>query len=254
MRRIALISAAACLLAGLASAHSPFLLPNVFAAGDRDHVTVQGSFTEAFFAPDVAMKSDDYHVVGPDGAKTPVTPVYFKDVAILEVPLAAEGTYRISTGARVGRTAKAYEKDGNWEFLEPGEAPPEGATAVDMVSLTSADVYVSKGKASEVPARGQGIELAPAKVGETAAGEPVTFRLLFEGQPLEGEAVALHRAGETYSGAAPVEVKTGADGAVTFTPAEAGVYLVMTRHRVGPEAEGGPHRSYTASVTFEVVP
>ncbi len=256
MRRFPLFLATAGLLVASAAAHSPYLLPNAFNVGERDHVTVEASFTEAFFAPEVAMKSDDYHVVGPDGVKTALTPTYFKDVAILEVPLTAEGAYRISTGARVGRTAKAYEKDGNWEFLEPGEAAPEGAAAVDMISLTSADTIVIKGKSGgAAPApRGAGLELLPVTDASAAAGSPVTFRLTFEGKPVGNQPVLLHRSGESYSGAAPTEAKTGDDGAVTFTPDAAGVYLVMTRHRVGPEAEGGPHRSFTAALTFEVVP
>ena len=53
-------------VAGMACAHSPYLLPNAFDATDRKLVTVQGSFTEEFFVPDVAMKSDDYHVIAPD--------------------------------------------------------------------------------------------------------------------------------------------------------------------------------------------
>lgn len=255
MRRFPLFLAAGLLTAS-AAAHSPYLLPNFFAAGERDHVTVEASFTEAFFTPEVAMKSDDYHVVGPDGAKTALTPAYFKDVTILEVPLAAEGAYRISTGARVGRTAKAYEKDGQWEFLEPGAAAPEGAMAVDMVSLTSADVFVVKGAANgaALTPRGTGLELLPASGAEAGAGAPVKLRLVFDGQPLADQAVLLHRAGEAYAGTAPVEAKTGGDGVVVFNPEAAGVYLAMTRHRVGPESEGGPHRSFTAALTFEVVP
>lgn len=255
MRFAAVFAVSALLLGGAALAHSPYLLPNVFMTEGRDHVTVEGSFTESFFVPDVAMKSDDYSVVGPDGAKLALMPTYLTDLAVLEVKLEAEGTYRISTGARVGRTAKAYEKDGQWEFLEPGASPPEGATAVDMASLTSADVYVTKGKpnAAALAPRGKGIELIPASV-EAAAGAPATFKLLFDGQPLAGQTVQIHRAGEAYTGMAPVEVKTGADGTVAFTAEQAGIYLAMTRYRVGPEAAGGPYRSFTAALTFEVVP
>ncbi len=255
MRRFALISAL-ILATPAAMAHSPYLLPNVFVTAERDHVTVQGSFAEDFFVPDVAMKSDDYHVVGPDGAKAALSPVYLKDVAILEVPLAADGTYRISTGDRIGRTAKAYLKDGAWEFLEPGASAPEGFEAVDMVSLTSADAYVTRGKPSDAARtpRGKGLELLPVTNAEAAAGAAVTFLLVFDGAPLVDQAVNLHRDGETYAGAAPLEAKTDAEGRVTFTPQAAGVYLAMTRHRVGPEAEGGAYRSFTAAVTFEVVP
>ena len=51
-----------------ALAHSPYLLPNAFDLVERKHVTVEASFTETFFVPDVAMKADDYHVVSPDGS------------------------------------------------------------------------------------------------------------------------------------------------------------------------------------------
>jgi len=67
------------LWATVAVAHSPFLLPNHFDLGKRDHVSVQASFTEKFFVPDVVMKADDYHVVMPDGARVPIAPVYTKD-------------------------------------------------------------------------------------------------------------------------------------------------------------------------------
>lgn len=247
--------ALAALLAPAASAHSPYLLPNLFTVEKRDHVTVEAAFTEAFFTPDVAMKSDDYHLVGPDGAKLALTPVYLKDLAVLEVPLAADGTYRISTGARVGRTAKAYLKDGQWEFLEPGEAPPAGAEAVDMLSLTRADTYVTRGKpdAAALTPLGRGLEIVPVThPAEAAAGAAVSFRLLFEGQPLAGQPILLHRDGETLAGKAPVEVRTGTDGGFAVTPSDPGIYLVMTRHRVGPAEPGTPHRSFTATVSFEV--
>src|ERR1700749_3085754 len=45
----------AALLAGAAQAHSPYLMPNAFDATGRDHVTVEASFTEHVFIPDVVM-------------------------------------------------------------------------------------------------------------------------------------------------------------------------------------------------------
>ncbi len=54
---LALALSAVLLAVGTAQAHSPYLLPNLFDLGKRDHVTVRGSFTEEFFSPDVAMKS-----------------------------------------------------------------------------------------------------------------------------------------------------------------------------------------------------
>ena len=86
MLRASVLSGAAliCLGASLAvQAHSPYLLPNAFDLVDRKHVTVEASFTETFFVPDVAMKADDNHVIAPDGAKHALTPLYTQDLAII---------------------------------------------------------------------------------------------------------------------------------------------------------------------------
>src|SRR4051812_9157570 len=56
---------------GLAEAHSPYLRPNVFDATGRDHVTVEASFTEDIFEAEVVMRSDFFHIVGPNG-DTPI--------------------------------------------------------------------------------------------------------------------------------------------------------------------------------------
>ena len=60
------------LSAPLALAHSPYWLPNEFDLSDRDHVSVQASFTEKFFLPDVAMKATNGNVVAPDGQSLPL--------------------------------------------------------------------------------------------------------------------------------------------------------------------------------------
>jgi hypothetical protein len=144
-RVVRILSLSVALVAvGSAQAHSPYLLPNLFDLGKRDHVTVQGSFTEEFFSPDVVMKSDDYHVVTPAGAKVPLTPVYARDLAIVEADTTEAGTYRISTGKRGGRTSKAAWVDGAWKFLGPNEEAPNGTKTYDVTSITMAEVYVTK--------------------------------------------------------------------------------------------------------------
>ena len=105
-------------LASAAHAHSPYLLPNAFDLSERDHVSVQASFTEEFFVPDVVMKGDHWNVIGPDGNSLPLTPVYTRDVTVLDVDTPRPGTYRISSGRREGRVARAViGQDGEWKFL-----------------------------------------------------------------------------------------------------------------------------------------
>ncbi len=165
--------ACACVFAAPAFAHSPYLLPNAFDATGRDHVTVEGSFTERFFTPDVVMKSDSFAVVGPDGAVQALKPAYFRDLTVLETDTKQDGTWRITSGQRVGRTADAaFVKDASgdgWVFFDPEKGPPAGAKAVKMTSLTKAEVYVSRGKPSDKP-------LAPTGQGWSSTPSPTPIR------------------------------------------------------------------------------
>jgi uncharacterized GH25 family protein len=237
-----------------AFAHSPYLLPNYFDASGRDHVSVQASFTERFFVPDVVMRADTWQVVGPDGARGPLTPVYTKDVAVLDVDTRQAGTYRISTGLRAGATRKAAQVDGEWKFYEEGEAPPQ---AVDMQSWTRADVYVSTGKPDEVALKPDGKALEFQLLthpNRLQAGASLRVRLLLEGKALANQPVALaaavDAAGDSVSAR---DLRTDSGGILDVPLPAAGLFHLMSRYRIAPvAAAGGAARSYTIALTFEV--
>jgi uncharacterized GH25 family protein len=251
----ALSCSAVLLVCSSVQAHSPYLLPNLFDVGKRDHVTVQGSFTEEFFEPDVVMKSDDYHVVTPSGSKVALTPVYTRDLAIVEADTKEEGTYRISTGKRGGRTAKAAWVDGDWKFLGRDEAAPSGTKAYDVTSITMAEVYVTRGKPSDqaLAPRNVGLEYRAVTHPSSAfAGQEVKFEVLFEGKPLAGHAVSVYAGQARYSDTKAIaEVTTDKAGRFAFKPAKPWVYIAMSRHRPTPAAEGLQGVSYTYSVVIE---
>ncbi|ESQ91274.1 nickel transporter [Asticcacaulis sp. AC460] len=245
-------------VASAALAHSPYLKPNTFNPdAKRPHVTVEASFAEGDLRPDVAMKSDHFAVVGPDGTVTPLTPAAsLKDATFLEVPLGAAGTYRVTSGLRTGRVAKAAVKDGQLHFQEDPQAAPEpGAVIVDVQSLTRADVYVSKGKPGMLPPAGTGVELQPLTAPNDAyAGEAVRFAVLADGKPLSGEHVTIVTDGQNYAAKKLVDLDLVSDakGEVSFTPATAGLYLIQVRVR-RPASET-TWTSSTATVTLEVLP
>lgn len=252
----ALLTASALMLSGSLRAHSPFLMPNVFDVTRRDHVTVQGSFTEEFFSPDVAMKADDYHAIAPDGTKVPLKPVYTRDLAIVEVETKAAGTYRISTGIRSGRTARAAWINGDWTFLGRDEAPAAGAKVYNVKSVTVAETYVSRGKPNDraLAVRNSGLEFHPiSHPSSLFAGTDVKFEVLFDGKPVAGETISIYRDNARYSDKKVVaEVKTDSAGRFAFKPESQGVYLAMTRYRPPPHPEAAEGVSYTYSVVFEV--
>jgi hypothetical protein len=240
---------------GSAEAHSPFLLPNLFDLDKRDHVTALGSFTEEFFSPDVAMKSDDYHVVGPDGTRRALTPVYTRDMAIVEAETKEPGTYRISSGRRTGRTAKAAWVQGDWKFLAPNEAAPAGGRVYDVTSITTAETYVTRGKPTEtaLAARQSGLEFrAITHPSAVFVGSDAKFQVLFDGRPVANHVVTLHAGDSRYSQRqAPVELKTNAAGELSIKADRSGVFVAMTRFRPAPAADGKDGVSYTYSLVFE---
>jgi uncharacterized GH25 family protein len=254
--RALLTIALAAAVAGTVHAHSPYLLPNRFDVSQRDHVSVQASFTEDFFTPDIVMKAEAYHVIGPDGSEHPVTPIYTQDLAILEVETKAAGTYRISTGVRQGQLAKATRENGEWRFLDEREPLPADVKVYDIRSITRADVYVTRGAPSDaaVAPRNRGLELAMlTHPNSLFAGDTLRLRVLFDGRPLAGQVIALQRARMGFGDTpAPVEAASDADGLVAFAIETAGLYHVMTRYRFalpGPEAKA---ESHTYAVTLEV--
>ncbi len=247
------------LLATPVWAHSPYLKPNQFQpAPARNHITVEASFSEDELRPDVAMTSDSFHATAPDGSQLPLTPAAsLKDATFLEVPLTQTGTYRISSGPRQGRIAKAAVQGQNVRFLEPGDKPWPSETLVDVQSLTRADVFITHGKASALPAPENDLELYPVSHPTDAyTQETVRVRVLDKGQPVAGAHVTVHPDAQRYADnkAAPLDLVSDANGEVSFMPKTAGLYLLQTRLRAPSADKADLWISRTATLTLEVLP
>lgn len=256
---------AAALVAALAipaaSAHTSYLLPTTFTTAKGNFVTLQASFTEDFATPEIAVDSDDYHVVLPDGSRSDfqsVTP--FRQVVILESPLADEGTYRFTSGVRLGRSSKVALVDGEWKPLfEPDAKVPENATEViTSQTETVADVYVTKGaptRASVDKPIGRLVIQPETHPNEIYLDEGFAFDVSFDGAPLAEQAVTLYRDGGDYEDPKyHKELTTDTEGHIDLSFDKPGIYLLMTRHRAdAPAGADTDQRSYTTSLTFEVL-
>jgi len=254
--------AAACALIAVAApafAHTSYLLPSTFATTEGEHVTLEVSFTEKFFTPEVAVLSDDYHLYRPDGSRDDYDNIVpFRQLTVLESDLTEPGTYRFSTGERLGVKSRRALVDGEWTRLAPDEEPPANATeVVNTQTETVADVYVSKG----APTRAA-VDLTVGRL----AIHPIThpneiyldggfeFQLTFDGNGFAEQDMLLYREGGAYEEPKyEHKITTDADGHVALTFDAPGVYLIMTRHRAdAPEGSETSERSYTTSLTFEV--
>ncbi len=242
------------------AAHMPYVLPSVFDATGRTGVSIEASFTETAFRPEIAMRDAPFEITGPDGRTvTLAAPVLAKDATLADAPLPIDGIYRISSGQRLGRMGKMYRDGDHWTMVSEGGTTPAGATLVDVRSTTLADAYVIRGKpgaTGALAARGTALEIHP--LGDPSAytpGNPARFEILYDGKPLADTAISLFREAGFYDGRKQVsEIKTDAAGMVLVTPPDAGRYLLLVRHRPAtPSAAGQPLTSYTVTLAFEAL-
>lgn len=244
-------------LAGSALAHMPYLLPAQFDVGKRGHISVEASFSDHVFIPDITMRDAPFHMLAPDGSRREVGPVtHLRDLAVFEADLAQEGTYRLTSGLRLGRKGRMYRADGGWRMAGEGRPAPQGVELVAVQSVTLAEAYVTRGRATDGVLRphGGGLEIVPlSHPGGLSSGADAAFRVLFDGKPLPGAAVTLHRgAAGGDGGKGTQQAETDADGRVTLRPDLAGTYLLLVRHRTrAPAGAETPYRSYTYTLTFD---
>jgi hypothetical protein len=283
MRRAAGWAALAVVLAATqaSAGHMPYLEPKTFGPR-RDVVTVEAAMAEeaTLFVPDFTIRgSGDYSVIDPSGATKKIEGVTtLKELAIFEAPTPIDGTYRITSGERAGRSSKLAKIDGVWRNVRPAGGPPRpaegaappangpieedkipaGAEVMTTQSYLKADVYVSRGAptATALKPTGQGLEIAPVThPNEAFAGEAFKFRLLVDGQPLANAPFTVSKAREGYE---PQRFTTGgsagADGAASVTLAKPGIYVIQVQNPV--RVEGQPPipaaKSLTTTLTFEV--
>lgn len=256
--RVITTTIAAATLSAPALAHMPYVEPGLFDIGERKAVTIEASFTEDVFRPDIAMKDAPFEITGPDGKVAKLgAPTLLTDRAVVEAPVAGDGVYRLSSGQRLGRMGKMYRAGAEWKMAGEDGAPPAGAEVVIVQSTTLADAYVLRGKPTTPGAlapRGTALEIHPL-TDPTALGAatPAQFEVLNDGKPLAGASVALFREAGLYDGNKEVgAVKTDAAGRFSVTPPDAGRYLLLVRHRTqAPAGAPAPFYSYTVTLAFE---
>lgn len=256
---------AALVLAALAAnvpagADTSYLKPNFFTTANADIVTVQSSFTEDFPNPSIAVKSEAWTVIGPDGQPAKFDTVQpFTQVTILEAATKTPGTYRLSTGERLGRVGPQILVDGVWQPFAPDREIPAGAQTRQSQTATVADVYVTRGAPTKAPVDAVigALQLKPAThPNDVYLDKGFAFHVLLNGKPVANQRVEIWREGGAYEEPAyRKELTSAADGSVKVTFDKPGVYLIWTRLSAdAPAGAATPMRSYTTSLTLEVQP
>ncbi|CAN5191164.1 DUF4198 domain-containing protein [soil metagenome] len=250
---LALIAAFAVPMA--AQAHRQWILPSSTVLSGADAwIGVDGGISNGVFIADhAAMRLDNVKVTAPDGSDVATDHAQQGQYrSTFDVHLTTPGTYRIANASSgVNATWMVNGTPGRWRGPASGLAAAIPAGATDVVSAPSAsrlETYVTLGDTTTdiFKPTGVGIELVPVThPNDLVAGEPATFKLIRNGEPLANAEVTVARGGTRYrDNPEELTVQTGADGAFTVTWPEAGMYWVNTTWRPAgapaPREGGGP--------------
>lgn len=246
----------------VAQAHVPYLKPNQFNV-THHRLTIESSFTEFPFQADFAMDSPNFTITSPKGMTSAITPIARTKAAVyLEPELTEKGTYRISTGPRIGPVYKAVEAtDGKLYFADDMKRVTGKATSLAYYSY--ADTYIFKDDQKyEAKPFNKGVEIIPltSPNGLMPGGE-LSFRVLENGQPVpnariivvaDNEHYLQHRIGDLYDvdNIRESNIVANPQGEFTFQPQKAGLHFlfVTIHHQINEKL----WESHNASLTLEV--
>lgn len=252
-----LAGALALLVSATAAAHTPYLAPSNFTPRAGQVVALDAAFAETFFVPETAFDNSRFVVIGPDGQRSaPDVVQVLKNRTVAEHALPrAEGTYRFSTGPRLGALFRTWEIDGKRESArDPSVKIPAGAKVLsDFQSLTLAETYVTAGAPDRgaLAAYGKGLELVPVThPNDLYVGERFEFVVQYDGQPLADQKVDITEAVWTSDRKPHTEtLLTDAQGRAALDLRQAGTWIALTRHRT-PAPAGSPTAEYSNSYTL----
>jgi uncharacterized GH25 family protein len=260
--RLAAACIAALLYTSAARAHDFWLEPGRFhvARGETVNLSLRyGMEYKGKVAPRDNFFIEKFVLMGPDG--TEPVPGQDKQETAGRVTLAKDGLYLVAyRGKRrpirlEAAKFEAYLKEEGLEHVSRLRAErKETDKGVFEVYSRCAKTLLKAGEgAREGHDRIAGLRLEI--VPETnpylvAAGSELTFRVLFEGKPLEnGLVIARSRAEPEH----PVSARTDAEGRVRLTLDRAGEWLVKCTHMIAaPEELSMDWESLWASLTFEL--
>jgi len=260
-RLVKILSPSTVIIAGLiaspSQAHTPYLAPTSFEPVMGNMVSFDASFAEAFFVPEAAFNNSVFKLTSPDGTTSePDQVVAMKTRVVIEHKLEQEGTYRLSTGARMGAVFVIYELDGKEKrAMDPTEALPKGAKIKHhFQSITRADTYISRKNPSDgaLKVEAQGYQILPiSNPNELFADEQFQLKILLDGKAMAAQEIKAYAANGS-SKPQSLTFSSDANGLVTLKLG-AGKYLLRARYR-GPAPKGAkaPTYSHTTTLSLQV--
>ncbi len=243
-----------------AFAHSGFLVPILDESDTSGEVLLNATFSDAFPEMDIALRSDVWTIITPSGEHVEFERVVSTSTrTVLSACLSESGTYRLSSGERLGRMGEVALIDG--QFVRLGsdglskDKLPEGASILTSQTATVSDIYISRGPATAGALESRIGTLAIMPSGDPAEfsiGDTFSATIAFGEAGLAGVPVTVFvPGGSREEGHPETTLLTDAQGRVSFTCQVEGAHLLMVRHiAFAPEGAGTDVRSHTTTLTL----
>ncbi len=257
-------SAVLLAVAPLATAHALWILPGDFnIAGESDKwITVDVSASNTIFKADKAIDLKGLLVTAPDGTTAPLasfTKGKRRSVFDLELPAPGSWKLQMQSGPRYMTFYTDAEGQHHRLFMDKQQAQaklPKGATEVmSWAGHRNTLSFVTRGAPTEqvLQPQGKGLELAfETHPNDIVAGEPVQMTLLFNGKPAPEMELELTADGTRYrDDRAVMALHTDAKGQFSFTPAQAGRYMLSTDKEQDSSNPRADKMGWSLLLTFE---
>lgn len=254
MNQLVLAAALAIAATGPAAAYTSYILPADFSP--ENEMRLEAAFASTFFTPAIGLPAD-MTLLSPSGAPFTFNRVESTgQVTTAHAALSRHGTYRISTGERLGAISTMVAENGGWRQLAQGEAPPADAEVRTLQTVTVADTYVSVGAPNRtvVDRHIGALALHPiTHPNQVLTSQGFLVELLFNGAPFANMPLVIYESGDVDTDTSAYVV-TDATGRATLTFSAPGRYVIAARHRGdAPAGSDAQVRSYTTTLTFEVI-
>lgn len=263
-RHVVLVAVSLVMASQTATADVGFLLPNTFHTDERGRITAVASFSDRFPGVEYPLRSDDFHIVTPDGEKRSFGRIQkLEQMTVLHAVLDTPGVYRLSSGERLGRKGKATRLDG--AFVRLGEdgidhvALPDGAPILTSQTATvSRSMYDTPKQNCQQRWRRLADSPSACRLAKKGFRDSVPIRVSvsFDGAPLVGAEIALIPPYSTYTdrpeGFTNVLDK---NGETEISSEKTGPHVVLVRHIAkAPAGAQTDVRSYSTTLVFEIFP
>lgn len=243
-------SLACVIVAGLAvsasaNAHPRWILPSHFTVSKEggDWLTFDVTASHGTFVFDKPAGAETGEIIMPDGrVERPTYVTRGKRRSVFDYHFVEEGTHkvRVNNVPSYYTQYKAGRRDTvKWVKAHKAERdevlPKKSRDVMTQLSFTRAESYITVGKPTKEAFKLEGkyLEMVPVThPADIVEGEDVQFQFYFNGKPQQGVTAEITREGTLYRNhQEQIDVVSDENGMVTFTPNQAGRWLMKANYK-----------------------